>query len=71
MLKKKAGFFMIITGCILAFVMTIFIFYFIIIQKKSVGNDSFLLYLLYLVPIMLIGFGYGILDEAEKNDKDK
>ena len=70
MYKKKAGFFMIITGSILAIVMTIFIFYFIIIKRQSIGDNGFLLYTLYLVPTILIVLGYGILNEAEKNDND-
>ena len=70
MLKKVAGFSMMIIGLIMIAAITVFLFYYNIIQKQSVSDNIIVLYVSYFVNIMFIVFGYGILDDAEKKEKD-
>lgn len=70
MLRKTAGFFMFIIGCIMVSGMSIFLIYYNIIQKQPITDSSFLLYLLYFIFIIFMAVGYGILDDAEKKEKE-
>ena len=70
MLRKTAGFFMFIIVCIMVSGMSIFLIYYNIIQKQPITDSSFLLYLLYFIFIIFMAVGYGILDDAEKKEKE-
>ena len=70
MFKKVSGFIMFVIGCIMIAAMTVFLFYYNIIQKQSVSDNVIVLYVSYFINIMFISFGYSILDDAEKKEKD-
>ena len=64
-MKKYMGFFMIVFGTLLAFVMTLFV----LDQKiKNPSFDLFSVCLLFLVPALLIGVGYEMLDSSNKGE---
>lgn len=66
MIKQKAGYFMIIFGTALAVVMAL------IILEQKINNPSFDLFSvvwLFLVPALLIGVGYEMVNSANKNTK--
>ena len=70
MLRKTAGFFMFITGCIMVIGMSIFLIYYNIIQKHPIEDNLLLLYTLYLTFTIFIAMGYSIIDDVEKKEKD-
>lgn len=69
MLRKTAGFFMFIIGCIMVVGISIFLIYYTLIQKQSINNNGFLIYLLYFIFIIFIVVGFCIIDDAEKKEK--
>ncbi len=66
MLRKTAGFFMFITGCIMVIGMSIFLIYYNIIQKHPIEDNLLLLYTLYITFTIFIAMGYSIIDNVEK-----